>query len=152
MRSIHYGFQAIAHRYRVLGGEPQEIHERNLVDLSRILYAIYGSHYVEHPRLQNIVEKNKISNRDFLSGREEAEAFEEGEYVRLHYSTLRKVDTLANIAQRADNGSLVTNATWKDRLRPYPQVIGDFVKEHWLAQIILAVLAVVGFILGILAL
>jgi hypothetical protein len=32
MRDINYGFQAIAHRYRVLRGEPVEIYEANLVD------------------------------------------------------------------------------------------------------------------------
>ena len=124
MRNIHFGFQAIAHRYSVLGGEPQEFHEANLVDLPRILYAIYGPRYIGHPRFQLLVELNKISNLDFLSGAEEAEAFENGEYVRLHYSTLRKVDCIANIALRADNETLKTNATWKDHFILYPQVIG----------------------------
>lgn len=33
MRDINYGFPAIAHRFRVLGGKPFEIHESRLCDL-----------------------------------------------------------------------------------------------------------------------
>ena len=46
MRNIHYGFQAIAHRYKVLQGQPVEIYETNLYDLSRMLHAIYGGRYI----------------------------------------------------------------------------------------------------------
>jgi hypothetical protein len=146
MRDINYGFSAIAHRYKVLGGQPVEIHESNLIDLARLITAIYEVGYVGHPRLEKLVEKNKISDRDFLSGANEATAFENKEYVKLHQSTLRKVDILANIIERADNGSLKTNSTWKDLYGDYPEAIGEYIKEHWFFTIIVFLGAIAGLI------
>lgn len=146
MRNIHYGFQAIAHRYKVLGGQPVEIHEGNKADLSRLLSNIYGRHYIDHPHLQKLVEKNKISDQDFLPGADEAAAFKNREYVKLHFSTLRKVYALANIVQRADEGSLETDSTWRDSYGIYPQAVGEWLNEHWFVQIIGALFAIVGFV------
>lgn len=42
MRDENYGFGAIAHRFKVLGGKPNSIHESNLFDLSRILVGYYS--------------------------------------------------------------------------------------------------------------
>lgn len=152
MRDVNYGFPAIAHRYKVLGGDPVEVPESSLIDLSRALVAIYGIGYIGHPRLTQLVEKNKISNMDFLTGEDEARAFENKEYVKLHLSTLRKVDILANIAERADSGVLKTNNTWKDSWGLYPQIVGDWFKENPIASLILSILAIAGFILTILSL
>lgn len=146
MRDINYGFQAIAHRYKVLGGLPEEIDESNLVDLSRSLIAIYGVKYIEHPRLQKLMEKNKITHRDFLIGADEATAFEKKEYVKLHQSTLRKVDVLGNIMERTDDGSLKTNASWKDTYGSYPEALGEFLKEHWVISLISFISAVAGIV------
>ncbi len=101
MRDINYGFAAIEHRFRVLKGEPVVVDDDKKIDLARLFIDIYGVGYVGHPRLENLLEKNSIKPRDFLTGPQEAEAFENRNYVGLHQSTLRKVDVIANIAQRA---------------------------------------------------
>jgi len=147
MRDINYGFQAIAHRYRVLGGQPDEIHESNLVDLARLMTAIYGVGYIGHPRMEKLVEKNKITDKDFLGGANEAIAFENKEYVKLHQSTLRKVDILAGIVERTDNGSLKTNSTWKDLYGNYPEAVGEFLKENWVITVITFIGTIGGIIL-----
>lgn len=136
MRDINYGFQAIEHRYTVLGGTPIRIEEGRKFDLARELIAIYGVGYIGHPRLESLVEKNKITNRDFLVGAQEAAAFENKEFVRLHQSTLRKADILANIAERAANDSLSTNATWRERYGFHPSVIVEVLKEHWVYSLL----------------
>lgn len=146
MRDINYGFQALAHRYKVLGGVPEEIDESKLVDLSRSLLSIYGTRYIEHPRLQKLIEKNKITHKDFLNGADEAAAFEKKEYVKLHQSTLRKVDVLANILERSEDGSLKTNASWKDIYGSYPEALGEFLKEHWLISLIGFISAIAGIV------
>ena len=114
MRDANYGFQAIEHRYRVLHrSDPQHIvDDRDKSDLSRLLVDIYGVHYIGHPRLSKLLSKNKMKPRDFLSGADEARAFEEHDFVALHQSTLRKVDVIANIAARAHDRQLKTNTTW----------------------------------------
>src|SRR5690606_33277279 len=114
MRDINYGFTALEHRLKVLGGTPFVLPEGKKFDLARAMVSIYGIQYIGHPRLVNLVAKNKISDRDMLSGPEEAAAFEAKEYVKLHRSTLRKVDILANIFERTADGTIKTNARWHE--------------------------------------
>jgi hypothetical protein len=141
MRDINYGFEAIKQRYKVLGGTPVEMEPNNLFDLSGILINFYGSHYIGHPRMQKLIETNSISTRDMLTGAQEAEAFENKEYIALHHSTVRKVDIFANILNRFFNKSLKTN------VHRYAQTISD-VYEHWLFKLITIMLALWGLISG----
>lgn len=112
MRDINYGFAAIEHRYRVLGGSPIVLEDDRKTDLSRLFVDIYGVGYIGHPRLETLLAKNSIKPRDFLTGEQEARAFEIRNFVGLHQSTLRKVDVIANIADRAHSRQLKTNTTW----------------------------------------
>ena len=115
MRDANYGFQAIEHRFRVLGGTDTEFHlvdDKSKTDLARLIIDIYGTAYIGHPRLEKLIERNKISPLDFMPGEKEAEAFDKKDFVALHQSTLRKVDIIANIAVRAKDRSLKTNVTW----------------------------------------
>lgn len=132
MRDINYGFQAIEHRHKVLGGTPpQRLPEERKFDLARALISIYGVQYAGHPRLDTIVKLNKVTDKSFLVGKDEAAAFDNGEFVRLHQSTLRKVDILANLFGRTVDGSLKTNASWWDARGIHPQAIAEFLSEHW---------------------
>ena len=130
MRDVNYGFAAIEHRYRSLGGNPVLIPEDRKFDLARALVDLFGVGYIGHPRLENLIDKNKITKRDFLSGKEEAAAFDNKEYVKLHQSTLRKVDILANLFERTSNDSLLTNATWVEKYGFSPRVLGELIKDH----------------------
>jgi len=58
--------------------------------------------------------------------------FEAAEYIKLHQSTLRKVDCMSNIVERTVDTSLITNATWKDKYGAHPKALVEYVKEHWL--------------------
>jgi hypothetical protein len=112
MRDINYGFAAIEHRFRVLHGDPVVVDDDKKIDLARVLIDIYGVAYIGHPRLENLLAKNSIRPRDFLTGPQEAEAFENRNFVGLHQSTLRKVDVIANIAEPAHERHLKTNTSW----------------------------------------
>lgn len=109
MRNINYGFEALKHRYKVLKGNPISLDENRLIDLSVILSEYYGSGYISHPMLENIMKKNDISSKDFLTGKEEADCFDNKEYIKLHLSTLKKVDVLSSILNRHISGKLKTN-------------------------------------------
>ena len=133
MRDANYGFQAIEHRFRVLGGKESELYhvdEKSKTDLARLLIDIYGLEYIGHPRLEKLLEKNDISRRDFLSGAEEAQAFESKKFLVLHLSTLRKVDVIANIAERVHNRSLKTNTSWWDMHGGRLTQVFNWVVEH----------------------
>lgn len=148
MRDINYGFPAIAHRHKVLKGKPEEIDDSKLVDLSRLLIAIYGNHYIPHPRLVRLIEKNLISNKDFLDGKAEAEAFEKKEYVKLHQSTLRKVDVISNIVERAANNSIKTNSKTKDVYGDYLTAFSELIKENPLISGVIALIGLVSAVIS----
>ncbi|WP_298865191.1 hypothetical protein [uncultured Sulfitobacter sp.] len=149
MRDINYGFAAIEHRYRVLGGEPHFIiPDENKFDLARLLIDVYGVGYTGHPRLTTLLEKNKIQPRDFLNGASEAEAFEQGNYVGLHQSTLRKVDMIANIAGRARDRSLKTNTTWWEMHGGRVRTFINFAAESRPFQLTTGVASIIGLIIA----
>ena len=100
MRDTNYGFAALEYRYRVLGCNPTVIDDDKKFDLSRMLIDIFGTGYIGHPRIEKLLEKNAIKPLGFMTGKQEAEAFEKRNFVGLHQSTLRKVDILANFAAR----------------------------------------------------
>lgn len=146
MRDVNYGFAAIEHRYRVLGGTPIQVSEDKKFDLSRALVDIFGVGYIGHPRLESLIELNKITARDFLTGKQEADAFDNKEFVKLHQSTLRKVDTLSNIFERTSNKCLKTKATWAEQYGFTPAVIAEWLKEHWLVTSLIAGSGVLTFV------
>jgi hypothetical protein len=146
MRDVNFGFQAIEHRYKVLGGDPIIVADSRKFDLARALIAIFGVGYVPHGeggRMFSTMELNSITARDALKGKEEAQAFEEGQFVKLHQSTLRKVDVIANILERTLDGTLKTNASWREQHGFHPAAAVEFVEEHWIWSLIVMVGVVV---------
>lgn len=136
MRDINYGFPAIEHRYRVLGGDPTEIPDERKIDLARLLVGLFGKRYAGHPRLTSIVKMNKITDRDFLNGEGEAAAFKNRDFLNLHRSTLRKVDVIASLFDLASQKRLKTSAPLWDKY-------GGSVRLFW-EKYILTPLGVIG--------
>lgn len=135
MRDANYGFPAIEHRYRVLGGTPQSIPDTNLFDLARLLVDKYSPSYMKHPRFANLMEKNGITKLAFLTGVEEADAFDKQEFWKLHRSTLRKVDNIANIFTQAVADNLEHNATRSQIYGLSMQSLVGLIKDHWIVTL-----------------
>lgn len=140
MRDINYGFEAIENRFKILGRHSYHLIDENRIDIARILIDKYGAQYVGHPRLGKLIDKNDISSKQFLSGDDEAQAFKNKEYVRLHQSTLRKVDVIETILKRAAEGQLKTNATLRQIYGLTPQGIFELIKDNWLWSLIVSVI------------
>lgn len=150
MRDVNYGFQAIEHRFRVLGEEPAFLVEDDKkFDLSRLLIDIYGVGYIDHPRMEKLLTKNHITPRDFLNGAEEAIAFEEQNFAALHQSTLRKVDVIANIAGRADDRHLKTNTSWWEMHGGRMRTALIWMAENRTFQVVAGLASIVGVIVAI---
>ena len=148
MRDSNYGFAALEHRFQVHGEQPAKIPDVCRRDLSRLLLELYGVNYIGHPRLESLVRKNNISDRDFLSGEGEAKAFIDGRYVDLHRSTLRKVDIISDIANRAADGTLKTDASPTEIYSSYLAFAVAKAKEHW----VISVIGILGAIASIVSL
>lgn len=132
MRDKNYGFRAIEHRYKVLGGNPYIVPDDRKVDLARLMIDLYGVVYTANPRIESLMVTNKIKALDFMNGAQEAEAFNLGKYVDLHRSTLRKVDIFCNLAQRAFDKNLKTNSGWKEKHGLSWRTFLYLAKKHWL--------------------
>ena len=146
MRDANYGFEALEHRLEIHGEKPFVIPEPCRYDLARLLIELYGVNYIGHPRLEMLTKKNDISTRDFLNGKDEAKAFEDKRYVALHRSTLRKVDIIADIALRAVDGTLATDAKRREIYGSCMGFLIEEMKEHpltWLIGLLGAIASVV---------
>lgn len=92
MSNINYGFEALAHRYKVLTQKnSKRIPDSRKFNLSALILSVYGKNCVEHPRMASLMKLNDGEHRDNLSGKEEVDAFAAKEYVKLHKSTMSKV-------------------------------------------------------------
>ena len=112
MRDATYGFAAIEHRFRVLGGTPVVLSEGNKFDLARAFVDIYGTRYVKPPYIEGLAKKNNLSLAGYLNGPAEVEAFETGFYDRVQRSVLAKVRLLNDVFHLAHDRTLKTNANW----------------------------------------
>ena len=152
MRDIKYGFQALEHRYRVLGGEPTHISDDKKFDLARALVSLYGRNYASHEytgsngtkhkgRLMVLAAMNKVATKDAMEGSEEAIAFKEKNYKALHMSTLRKLDMLANFFDRAHAGTLKNNGTFREKYGFHWSILPELVRAHPLYTTIIVVIS-----------
>lgn len=156
MRDENYGFGALEHRFRVLGGEPWVMPENCKFDVARALVTLYGLQYAPHTspsgrkgRLMSIVETNRIADADGLEGAAEAAAFERGEYLKLHQSTLRKVDIMANVFDRMHAKTLITDGTWADKYGFHWSVVPDLVKDHPVVVAVVVIGGIAGAVFNI---
>jgi len=146
MRDLNYGFQAIEHRYKILGGTPpiNIVGDDRKIDLARVLVALYGINYINHPRMENLITLNNITNINFLTGAQEAEAFNSGNYLDLQRSTLRKVDCMCNILDRINGGYLKTHTSLKDIYFSSVPAVINLIKEHFIFSLITIIVTSVG--------
>lgn len=144
MRNDHYGFPALEHRHRALGGVPCVVRDAQKIDLSRLLWRLYGDHYANHTsksgkpgRLFRLIELNSIGDKGALPGEAEPKAFEAGDYLKVQESTLRKLEIFNCIFELARRKKLKTDTSWLDTSRLHPLLILDTIKRHWLVTLIL---------------
>lgn len=140
MRNINYGFEALQHRASILNAIPFEIKDENKHDLSILLIDKYGEKYSGHPRFESILEMNNMSPNHWLNGADEAKAFDNQEYVKLHQSTLAKVGVISTILKQSAEGAFKTNSNWRDIYGINPQGIYEMIKNNWLFALIAFVL------------
>ncbi len=111
MRDAQYGFEAIENRYQCLTDKNNAHIHGKKVDIADAFQKIYGSNYANHPRLQCVCILNDISQLNFITGAEEAQAFLNGEYNKIQNSLLRKLCCIHSLVQKCVDNSLKTNQT-----------------------------------------
>ncbi len=154
MRDANYGFQALEHRYQVLGGTPIKIPDSCKFDMPRILSALYGGNYIEHSyefenktysgRMMVLAALNNIAIKDAMNGKEEAEAFEQGNYQALHLSTSRKLDMIANFFDLTHANKLKHNGKFTEIYGLHLTTIPEIIKGHPAYSALVVVGTIVG--------
>lgn len=121
MSNINYGFEAIAHRYKVLTKEDAPtIDDTKKFNLSYMILSVYGRDCVDHPRMPNLMKLNGGMHRDTLLGEDEVQAFKNKEYIKLHNSTMAKAGWFENMYQKLQQKKIKTTRTnWLNRLSAF---------------------------------
>lgn len=81
--------------------------------------------------MQKLLELNDMSHRELLSGEGETAAFSAHEYVKLHQSTLRKVNEISNILTMACEDQLKTASSLIEIYGLHPQSIYELLNGRW---------------------
>ena len=112
MRSVVYGFEHVAHRYRALTGGTIApiIPVEHRINLNDVLREKYGDLYVAHPQLINLMRMQGDLPKDFLTGEQESACFSHREFIRMHQSTISKAQFLRHAIELLLKGRLKTNA------------------------------------------
>jgi hypothetical protein len=90
------------------GQEAPSIPVEVRINLNDALKVRYGTDYASDPRMKSLMLLNGSLPQQFLTGAEEAEAFRNGEFVRLNSSTISKVQFFQWVIRQALKGKLRT--------------------------------------------
>ena len=110
MDKADYGFSALASRYRWLSDAAPGYRPPSdrLFDLDQILTDLYGEGYVPHPKLPNLASLNRLSQRYWLAGKDEADKADTQDYGAIQGSTSEKCRAIAQLFRLLADGALVT--------------------------------------------
>ena len=147
MSSDKYGFSALEHRARVLGVTPFVINDEKKIDLKMLFNDYYGEGYIQDRQMEELVKKNNLYEKDFLTGAEEAKAFEKRSFLQMEMSTLRKVDIFDKLISMVNSNTLKTKASVASQYGITPQGLYDGVKGRLWFNILIFVLGVLANVL-----
>jgi hypothetical protein len=147
MSNINYGFEAIAHRYKVLTKEDAPtISDTKKFNLSHMILEIYGKECVDHPRMPNLMSLNGGMHRDILLGVDEVQAFKNKEYIKLHNSTMAKAGWFESMYYKLQKRKINTTRTnWINRTssfveHPYIKLLGVITVAYALVDLTIKIL------------
>jgi hypothetical protein len=111
MRSVVFGFEHLSHRYEVLTGKKAtDIPVESRVNLNDMLRDKYGDLYVPHKQMPNLIHMQGEMPKDYLTGEQESKCFANQDYIRMHLSTIGKVQFFAYAIRQMIAGKLKTSA------------------------------------------
>jgi hypothetical protein len=110
MRSIVFGFEHLAHRYQTLAPEQAavDIPVERRINLNDVLRSKYGDRYAEHPQMINLMRLQGKLPMHFLTGDQESACFANQDFIRMHLSTISKVQFFGYAIRQATKGKLKT--------------------------------------------
>jgi hypothetical protein len=111
MGGVEFGLEAIAKRYRYLGGDPSVVAPSAMANVDKLIRTRYGEDYAPHRRFESIARLNDLDLRGFMSGADEAAAFATSKWGDIARSSATKAKLIARLLQLLASGSLRTNSS-----------------------------------------
>jgi len=110
MRSVVFGFEHLAHRYQTLSGGivAPMVPVEHRINLNDVLREKYGDLYAEHPQMINLMRMQGELPMHFLTGEQESVCFANHEFIRMHQSTISKVQFFRYVIRQIIRGKLKT--------------------------------------------
>lgn len=109
MRNLTYGFEHLEHRSKYLRNSlPPSVSVEQRINLNEVLKERYGNSYAPDPKMKNLILANGPLPPTFLDGTQEADAFNTKEFIRMHSSTISKVEFFRHVIILAQKGKLKT--------------------------------------------
>ena len=115
MKNIHFGFEAIKHRYEKVFGDLKDYNEipiNNKKNLSDIIEGMYGEGFVNGPdTLKSLLKCNSgnIDNNTYLSSNVESTEFERKNFTNVIKSVDLKVDFMKKVTNKLIQRKLVVS-------------------------------------------
>lgn len=153
MRNANFGFEAIANRYQILGGHPKNIEDHLKYDLPETLGLVHTYDFEQHSspsqgQLLNLSIRNQITINNALKGSEEALAFDNKEFLKLHMSTIRKVEMIDRILNLQEKKQLKVDVWIYKSCGITPAGIIEIVRNNWILFTIWSIImAIIGMAL-----
>jgi hypothetical protein len=148
MNDVHFSFEAIEHRYKVLvdenGKDFVNIPLDKRVNLNQLLKQIYGDNYENEPQFDNLLKSNNngVLKNGYLTLSQEANAFKDLNFSKILESLRCKVNFLLEIINKTPSKQLkVSNRNIINRL-------GSFITHPITASIAFAI-SILGVLLTI---
>jgi hypothetical protein len=120
MRSIVFGFEHLAHRYETLTGGTAAVPQIPIdhrINLNDVLRSKYGDDYAEHPQMINLMRLQGDLPMHFLTGEQESACFANQDFIRMHLSTISKVQFFGYVIKQMLKGKLKTvSREWANRI------------------------------------
>lgn len=130
MRNSAFGFQGLENRVRALGGRAANIPESQRVDLGARMVDIYGDNYAEPTnRLRGLALRNGLALPHLIDGPGQADAVQRRDFAAATRSLLNRVDIMYAVVSKAHEGTLKTQAPFRDRVAGTGGII-KWAKEH----------------------
>ncbi len=151
MNDVHFSFEAIEHRYKVLidenGKDFINVPLDRRYNINQLIKNIYGDNYENDPQLDHLIKSNNkgILQGNFLTLPQEAIAFKDLNFSKILESLRCKVNFLLEIIQKVPENKL------KVKSRSFIIRLGEFI-THPVTATVAVISTIVGAILALLSL
>jgi hypothetical protein len=109
MRSVRFGFPALAQRYLVHHGRaPTDMPPHRLFDFAGHLKWRFGRDFVGHPNLERLISMNGLLRDTYLDQVQSAAAWKANDFGAILRSLSYKVEAIGELYRRFREGRLVT--------------------------------------------